>query len=156
MQDLRTEIRHALQAVTTLRARFRAGISDCEALSSDERESLCGDLEQLILLRVEVLNAFELMVRLDPKRSARLLLRLYLGRGVSPDTKFGGYEFELSTMVDDLVEFEGAEALAELVRSARFDPSKLDDPRVARSFSEALSCEPDELRQWYTASTTES
>jgi len=149
MQDLRAGIRQVLDAVTALQARFRSGVSGHEALPDAEREALGGELERLILLGIEVLNAFELLVRIDPARAVELLLRRYLGRGVSPDTKFGGYEFELSTMVDDLVEIQGEGALAELVASERFDPGKLDDPRVLRSFSEALSCEPDEVRTWY-------
>jgi hypothetical protein len=149
MQELRSKIRNALTAATDLRAQLLADMAGHDALSTADRDTLCGELEQLIAHRIEVLNAFEFLVRLAPKRAADMLLRLYLGRGVSPDTKFGGYEFELSTMVDDLVELAGEAALTSLVKSDRFDPDKLEDPRVQRCFSEALSCEPEDVLQWY-------
>lgn len=149
MNNLHHNIQKTLEALSALKSALEEASTSRISVTKDEHTALCADLENLLLLRIEVLSAFELLVRLNPERAQAILLRRYLGRGVSPDRKFGGYEFELSTMLDDLVEIAGKNSLVGIVRSNLFDPEKLEDPRVVQSLAGALDCEPDEIPHWY-------
>ncbi len=122
--------------------------SSASDLNDEDCRVLGPLLEALILRRVEVLPSFELLLTVDPGRGSSLLLRRYLGQGVNVDGKFGGYEFELATMLDDLVELGPTMSLDALVQSDQFDLGKLQDPRVRRAFAEALSLEPTEVQDW--------
>ncbi|HEX7380384.1 MAG TPA: hypothetical protein VF278_24930 [Pirellulales bacterium] len=109
-------------------------------------------LRQLIEYRIFPVNAFELLARIDLRQAYSALLSRYVGKGVSPDGKFGGYYFELSVMLDDLKEIGGEEALRSLIALDDFDRRKLTDPRVVNSFSDALDMEPNEFDAWLNAS----
>lgn len=104
-------------------------------------------LHKLIKYRIYPVNAFELLARIDLDQALQALLSRYVGEGVSPDGKFGGYSFELSTMIDDLKEIAGEQALRRLISLPGFDHKKLADPRVIASFADALDIEPDEFQQ---------
>ncbi|MCA9691911.1 MAG: hypothetical protein R3A51_20705 [Nannocystaceae bacterium] len=148
MVQLIDRIDAALAAVRALGAAFG---EEAPALSRRDDEALAAlasGLEALILARVEVLNAFELLIRISPERAITMLLRLYLGSGVSPDTKFGGYESELDVALDDLRELAGERALQRLVCSSQFDVEKWQDPRVLRSFAGALSTDAAGVAAW--------
>lgn len=124
-----------------------------------ETAQRCGEsdielLRQLIEYRIYPVNAFELLARIDLRQAYSALLSLYVGKGVNPDGKFGGYYFELSVMLDDLKEIGGEEALRSLIALDGFDRGKLTDPRVATSFSDALDIEPHEFNDWLNASPT--
>lgn len=113
----------------------------------------CGEsdvalLRQLIEYRIFPVNAFELLARIDLRQAYSALLSRYVGKGVSPDGKFGGYYFELSVMLDDIKEVGGEEALRNLIALDGFDRGKLADPRVINSFSDALDIEPHEFKDW--------
>lgn len=149
MFDRNENIETALQAVAKLDEMFKQTSGDAILeMSSDERARLAENLEAMILRRIEVANAFEWLARLDRPRATNVLLRRYLGRGVCPDNKFGGYESELSTMLEDFVEVQGIEALSELVVADRFDSEKVSDSRVARAFAEVVGCPPEDVSSW--------
>jgi len=117
-----------------------------EATSSDAMQKVIGSLEHLILSRIDILRSFELLSSIDLNHAEQLLLRRYLG-GVCPDTKFGGYEFELCDMLDDY-RLAGGD-LEALVKAPLFDRTKLGDPRVIRSFCEALDFDSaNEFEDW--------
>jgi hypothetical protein len=105
-------------------------------------------LKKLIKFRIYPVNAFELLARIDLEQAHQALLSRYVGEGVSPDGKFGGYFFELSTMIDDLKEIGGEQALRHLISLPGFDHKKLADPRVIASFADALEIQPNEFHQW--------
>jgi DNA-directed RNA polymerase alpha subunit len=112
--------------------------------SAADKDVLCN----LIISRIDILNSFELLVRLDPDRALRVLTRCYLGKGVSPDTKHGGYESELSIMLDDIVEISGEPTLRKLVK-LNIDEETMKDKRVIRSFCDALSLDAEiEFLHW--------
>src|SRR5262249_38046504 len=90
-------------------------------------------LKELIISRIYPLNVFGLLVRLDRASAIEVLLRRYVGRGVDPDTKFGGYQFELAGMLTDLVDVRGEAALRDLVQHHDFNPTVLEDSRVKAS-----------------------
>jgi hypothetical protein len=149
MHQLALGISHALQALDALAARLDEATEAATAIDAKDCTELIALLERLILKRVETTRAFHLLLKLDVQKCQQLLLRRYLGRHVSPDTKFGGYESELATMLSDLTEIHTPEALRQLVRQENFDWSKLDDSRVERAMCEALSLETHEsLEAW--------
>lgn len=113
-------------------------------------------LRQLIKSRIDPLNAFELLAQVDVSSAMQALLGWYLGKGVDPDTKFGGYTFELSTMLDDLYEIAGEDALRQLIHMDAFDRNRLDDPRVREAFCDALDIAPQEFAVWLASSTAVS
>lgn len=76
------------------------------------------------------------------------LIHWYLGKGVHPDNKFGGYTFELSTMLDDLREIAGEYALWQLIHLDAFDRNRLDDPRVREAFCDALDISQQDFGDW--------
>ena len=120
---------------------------DARPSSADQNE-LISLLEQLIIRRIQVTMAFELLAHLDPIKATSLVLRRYLGENVNPDRKYGGYESELDSILGDLA-LVGVEHLTRLVRSPKFDCSKARDQRVVRSFCNALQLESEEeLKTW--------
>jgi hypothetical protein len=90
-------------------------------------------LVDLIKRRLSVLPAFAALARADIAAARGLLLSRYLGKGVPPDGKFGGYTFEFSTTLDDLREVGGQEALRNLVEQHRC--ARARRPAPARSAS---------------------
>ncbi|MCB9746248.1 MAG: hypothetical protein H6741_04615 [Alphaproteobacteria bacterium] len=112
-----------------------------------ERAELTAVLRELVKKRIEVLPAFELLVRLSPHAAVEIVLDKYLGQ-VSPDGKYGGYEFELASLLNDLLDFS-PRSLVDLVQSPRLDPLKLSDARVIRSFMQAFDFDgEEELERW--------
>jgi hypothetical protein len=115
-----------------------------QAATPDDSELLC----QLILRRIYPTNAFAALANVSPPVAQQMLLARYLGKGVDPDTKFGGFSYELSSMLDDFYMASGERGLRELVRHPQFDRNCLDDPRVVDALSEALKIRPEELPEW--------
>lgn len=148
--ELEPAILQTLRALADLDAAFRKVEPGSVADQSEtERRALVDLLSRLFVMRIEVLRCFELLLSLDSRKAIRLLFDLYLGPGVAPDRKFGGYEGELWVMLDDLVEIRGESALRELVGSPSFDRLKLGDPRLIRALCNVLSLEePEQLGAW--------
>jgi hypothetical protein len=107
-------------------------------------------LKELIISRTEILSAFEVLCRVDVQEATSVLLSRYVGDAVDPDTKYGGFEFELSTMLDNLNEIGDPEALQRL--AAAIDDEKLRDPRVVRAFCDALDIDSDAFAVWLKGS----
>lgn len=150
MRPLISAFARALDALEVLRIELRD--TDLRSwpvdLTPAEREAAVDLLKRSLAGRAELLCTFELLANLDVGVAKDQLLRFYLGQ-VCPDTKYGGYVFELETMLDDLTILHGEPALRALVRANDFDRLKLGDGRVVRSFCEALSLESiDEFREW--------
>ena len=59
-------------------------------------------LEDLVYRKIYPSNAFEILARVDCDLAIAALLRRYLGRGVDYDRGFGGFIFEMGTMLSDL------------------------------------------------------
>jgi hypothetical protein len=110
-------------------------------------------LKQLIKQRIHPLNAFEHLARMDREEAIQMLITCYLLKGASPDRKFGGYVFELSTMLDDLKEFHGEAALRDLVRHSLITPTLKSDRRIAESFAEAMDISVGEVLKWFDAAS---
>jgi hypothetical protein len=113
-------------------------------LTSDDLDLL----KQLVIRRIYPANAFEYIVRLDRPAAVELLLSRYVGECVDPDSKFGGYLFELSIMLDDMRATYGDQALIELVQDPRFCQEMLSERRVLKAFSEALDISMKECELW--------
>ena len=96
---------------------------------------------RLIIARIFPANAFEFLVKADLDAAFEMLLRRYVGKGVCPDTKFGGYQFELSTMLTDLVETQGETSLYRLLQHANFNRDLFSDQRLLDSIYKALDIE---------------
>jgi hypothetical protein len=108
-------------------------------------------LRELIVRRIDVLPAFSRLVILDPQAARKVLLDRWLGYGVDPDTKYGGYAFELSSMLDDLREAGGDAALREVISDPRFARERLSDPRVLDSLGFALDKTSAQVKRWLAA-----
>jgi hypothetical protein len=102
----------------------------------------------LVLHRIYPINAFEAVSRLSIDDALSLLLRRYAGKHAEPDGKFGGFSFELSSMLDDLFHHHGEEGLRRLISMPDFNRDALSDPRVVASFCEALDMDHNEFRNW--------
>lgn len=151
--DVQAEIDRFAVDLESLRALLVAWEGELRAqppqVGSEQRQRLVQSLEELFIKRVLVQPAFSLILRLDPEKAQSLLLRRYVGRGVSADTKFGGYQFELSQLLSELVAVGGQELVARLVLHASFDAGKLTDPRVIESLCDALSLDSVEaVQEW--------
>lgn len=142
----RSAAEHALQAHDELLDAWRrqkASVVLPHATSEDVEL-----LRQLIVRKIYPVNAFEVLARIDHSAAIEVLLARYLGDGVDPDTKFGGFTFELSSMLDDLKEAHGQSALRSLIENPRFRRDLLMDPRVIEAFTNALDMSPDEFPHW--------
>jgi len=105
-------------------------------------------LVQLIKQRIYPINAFGALVRIDKRAALDALLSRYVGDGVNPDGKFGGYYFELATMLDELCESWGETALLELINHPRFNQDRLKDQRVINALADALNIEDTQVAGW--------
>jgi hypothetical protein len=146
IEGLRSAARQALEAQDQLLNAWRS-------LDSSDLDSLCeqDDLEllkQLILRRIYPVNAFAVLARVDKYAAIDVLISLYLGDSVDPDRKFGGYTFELSSILDDLREIHGETALRELIDHPKFNKIRLSDSRVIEAFSDSLDIDASLFSGW--------
>lgn len=147
----------AAQALTTNKALFEVW----RELPVSEVAQCCTQadvkwLRELMMRRIYPANAFELLARIDVDAAIEALLDRHLGAGVDPDTKFGGYLFELATMLDDLVEIAGPETLRRLIQRDGFGRKHLNDRRVISAFSEALELNEEQWDGWVKSSLAEN
>ena len=105
-------------------------------------------LKELIIKRIDVLNSFEILCRVDFDGAKEILLRRYLGKGVNLYSKFGGVTFELSTILDDIVEIHGLESLKNILKVNEIDLDKLRDEQVILSLANALNLSFEETQAW--------
>ncbi len=105
-------------------------------------------LQELIHRKIYPINAFEVLARLDIEAAINALLGRYLGLHVSPDRGFGGFEFDMWSMLDDLVLFGGESALLRLIHHPDFNAEMLLDPRFRRSVCEALELDDAAFASW--------
>lgn len=142
---LRRAAEVALEAQEALQAAWRQWSSLGSPSLTPEDVRL---LKTLIVSRIYPINAFGLLVAADPLGAMEMLLSRYVGRGVDPDRKFGGYVFELSSMLTDLVESQGESRLRQLLEHPSFNKALLTDERVISSIGEALGMERPETQNW--------
>ena len=105
-------------------------------------------LQELVRRRIYPINAFELLARADREAAIDTLLSRYVGVHVDPDRKFGGYSFELESMIEDLVNVHGDAALRELIARPQFEAARLRDHRVQAALCQALEIDEPALRAW--------
>lgn len=145
-QSLCAAMRQALIAHDELLRAWRAcEPGDLAALAGSDGIEL---LRQMVRRRIYPVNAFGALVQLDQAIAVDLLMDLYLGQGVNPDTKFGGFTFELWVMLDDLRELSGEAALRLVASDPRVNDGRLEDHRVIEAFAMALDVSDAEARQW--------
>ncbi len=144
--ELRDAGNQALMAHDTLLMVWR-GVQEAQLVQTATPEDMLL-LRDLIYRRIYPVNAFGLLVRIDQKIAIEVLLSRYLGKAVDPDSKFGGFEFELEAMLDDLHELGGAELLKRIVTHPDFEIERINDSRVRRSLSAVLHLEEQEILQW--------
>ena len=100
-------------------------------------------LKELIVKRIEVVNCFELLIRLNFNEALDVLESRYLGDKVCLYTKFGGFQNELELMLSDYVEIRGKNSFVNEVLKRYLSSEKLSDPKVMSAFCEALGLEED-------------
>jgi hypothetical protein len=144
-EALRLAARRAIEAHDELSAQWRSSQSASICLQSAEDVEL---LKQLVLRRIDPVNAFAALCRIDKSGAIAVLLRRYIGEGVDPDRKFGGFGSELWIMLDDLCEEHGEDALRDLVHHPQFNRSALRDPRVVEAFADSLDIEVGKFPDW--------
>lgn len=108
-------------------------------------------LQELIFRKIYPINAFELLVQLDREAAVNALLSAYLGSAVDPDSGFGGFQFDMNSMLSDLVTVGGDAALESLIAHADFNRRMLSDTRFITACCEALQIEPTARPAWLTA-----
>ena len=140
MKDKKTEFRSLLKYALELNEQFFHfwHSNDVDDLAKDLTIEDAPILEKLIISRIQIANFFEILLRIDPIRAKNILIDRYLGESVSPDRKYGGFEFELSLMLDDYIEILGKKELIELINHPEVKLERLKDPRVINSLIEAL------------------
>lgn len=145
MEKLRRAGAEALRSHDVLMEVWR-GLQESDIANATQEDVRL--LESLIIGRIYSINAFDLLVKINPDAAIDVLLSRYLGRGVDPDRKFGGFEFELLSMLDDLLEVGGARRIAQLVSHTSFSTDRVEDLRVRRVFGEILQMEEHLVATW--------
>jgi hypothetical protein len=146
MQTLRDAARRAICVNDELSEAWRnLPYADAPNVASrDDVPLLC----ELIKYRILPANAFGLLVRLDLEAAVEMLLRRYIGESVDPDRKFGGFQYELTCMLIDLVEVRGQSQLRSLLTHPEFNSQLFADDRLLTSISEAMDIDTDQARVW--------
>lgn len=122
-----------------------------ELRESDIAEATTDDvaiLRSMIITRIYPINAFGLLVKIDQDAAIEVLLSRYLGIAVDPDRKFGGFEFELESMLDDLLESGGVQRISQLVSHSEFSMERIEDLRVLRVFGGILQMDEQSVPDW--------
>jgi hypothetical protein len=145
LDSLRKAATEALRSHDVLLNAWRALQDSDIAEATEEDVDL---LRSLIVSRIYPVNAFSMLVKVDQSRAIEVLLSRYLGVGVCPDRKFGGFESELGIMLDDLEEFGGRERIIQLVRHPEFAVERTEDSRVCRAFGEILNLDERLVPDW--------
>ena len=92
IEELTLLMSQAIQTHKSLEAFWRkTDLSSINVALDPSFEELVPSLKKMVLLRIEILNSFELLTRINPEISEQVLRRRYLGE-VSPDNAYGGYE----------------------------------------------------------------
>lgn len=151
MEKLRRAGSEALRCHDVLLEAWRALQESDIAEATNEDASF---LRSMIIRRIYPVNAFGLLVRIDQDAAIEVLLSRYLGVDVDPDTKFGGFEFELATMLDDLLEIGGTHRIAQLVSDSRFSIERMEDLRVLRVLGGVLQMEDEMVPNWIRSQRT--
>lgn len=68
----------------------------------------------------------------------------YLGEYASPDTKYGGYEFDLFIILRSFADIFGKEGLAEYLKEIKASNNRLKDKRVRRVLADIFTDEETE------------
>lgn len=105
-------------------------------------------LRKLVYRRLYPVNAFAAIARADKGAAIDILIEWYLGDTVDPDSKFGGYSFELESMLDDLREKWGELGLRELIAHPNFNKDRLKDRRVIEAFAATLDMDDGQFVEW--------
>lgn len=98
--------------------------------------------------KIYPINAFGVLAVCSVEKAIQALLTRYLGRGVSPDRGFGGFAFDMSSMLDDLKSAGGEIALRQLLDHPNFNPSLLTDDRFREALRESLGVDESTLQLW--------
>ena len=136
----------AIQAQEDLLVAWRDFNSQNETLPASDADA--GLLHQLVWRKIYPLPAFTALVRMDRDAALTTLLRRYLGSGVNPDSGFGGFVFDLSSMLADLVEVGGEDELIRLITHPDFNRAMLTEPRFIESVCFAFDMELDQFPGW--------
>jgi hypothetical protein len=118
--------------------------SDGNPLSGDDVELL----RQLVFRKIYPVSAFGVLVKQDQTVASATLMARYLGSGVDADRGFGGFVFDLSTILSDLVEVRGEQCLLDLVKHPQFNKDLLNDSRFVECLSFALDIDAGEISAW--------
>jgi hypothetical protein len=149
LDDLRAAAIEALHAHDRLLELWRQVQEvDLASVASVEDVRL---LRELIIRRIYPVNAFGLLVRIDQAAAIDILLSRYVGITVDPDSKFGGFEFELGTMLDDLREVGGTDRIVQLIQNPNFAIERIAEPRFQRVFGQVLELGEEQTVAWARA-----
>lgn len=145
MQQLRRAGAEALRAQHELLNAWR-GMQKSDAADAT-LDDVCL-LKEMFIQRIYPINAFELICAVDLQCAIELIINLYLGVNVDPDTKFGGFQFELDSLIGDLKEAGGLQKIIQLVNHPRFALDRVDDQRVCEVLSNVLEIDTGMVSQW--------
>jgi hypothetical protein len=143
-KDFRQAALDAIQAQNDLLAAWQGFRENVNMLSLEDVPIL----RELIERRIFVINAFEFLLSIDHSSAVNILLEVYLGKGVSPDFGYGGFAFEMSSMLSDLVRQGGEESLHRLVNQPAFNADHLRDKRFRAACADALGLTFSTLPPW--------
>jgi hypothetical protein len=110
-------------------------------------------LRELVFRKIYPVAAFSVLLKLDAETAIEVLLARYLGDTVDADRGFGGFIFDLSTMLSDLVEFGGLQSLRDLLNHPRFNNSLKADPRFIECLSSAADLEESDALKFVNSSS---
>ena len=110
--------------------------------------------EDILLLRKMMeedicrLSAFKLLLQIDKKIAEEFLFDFFLGE-YCPDSMGNGYEYELSSMLDNYHDFFGSDGLKELLCRNEIPLVRLQDWRVSSALKIPLDFEDNnESLEW--------
>lgn len=105
-------------------------------------------LEFLFIKGIKTSFIFEIIALYDILIAEKLLIKYYLGVGVSPDTKGRGFEFEISSFLADYNDIQGEEKLRNFLIGDSISYKNLTDKRVIRSLSEIFDESQKNILKW--------
>ena len=105
-------------------------------------------LSELIARKIYPVPAFSLLVKENQEIAIDTLLARYAGSNVDVERGFGGFIFDLSTMLSDLFESGGNDLLRSLINHPHFSRYLLTDVRFIECLGFALDLESDGVKVW--------
>lgn len=144
-EELARAFHHAFDA-------YRRLLAAARAMPSDDLSSLRdlvdpNMLVELVKNRILPGKAFEALLAIDQERALHVLFQRFIG-DINPDRCYGGFTYDLSSMLRHLRSTTGDEGIRGILNNPSFNRTMLSDIRFLQAVADALDIDESDAPSW--------